>query len=327
MADEILPGLYRIEIPLPKSPLRAVNSYVIKAQGRFLIIDTGLNLADCRLAMSANLAELRVDLAKTDFFITHSHADHLGLVPDLASGTSRVYLGDKDAAVVSRKEGDREGYYGTLHSVYSENGFPEDELEKASLSNPGRGFSIKEQGIFSRVQDGDRIEIGDYSFRCVETPGHTPGHMCLYEPKKKILVSGDHILFDITPNITCWYGVRDTLQQYLGSLNKVYDLDVSLVLPGHRSIMADHRRRITELRAHHQDRLNEVLSSLQGGEKTAYQVAPFITWDIDCASWERFPASQKWFAFGETLAHLYHLEGKGLVRERGEDHRVVFSLV
>ena len=79
MTEEILPNLYRIEIPLPKSALKTLNYYLIRADGRFLLIDTGLNREECRRAMISSLDELGVDLSKTDFFITHMHADHMGL--------------------------------------------------------------------------------------------------------------------------------------------------------------------------------------------------------------------------------------------------------
>ncbi|MFC2052322.1 MBL fold metallo-hydrolase, partial [Chloroflexota bacterium] len=91
MTKEILPNLYKIEVPLPRSPLQAINSYIIKAQGRSLIIDTGMNREECISVMSAGLKELAVDLETTDFFITHLHADHLGLVSYLATDNSTVY--------------------------------------------------------------------------------------------------------------------------------------------------------------------------------------------------------------------------------------------
>ena len=79
MVEEILPNLYRIEIPLPRSPLKALNAYLIKGDRRFLLIDTGLNRAECKRVMFSDLEMLRVDIKKTDFFITHMHADHLAL--------------------------------------------------------------------------------------------------------------------------------------------------------------------------------------------------------------------------------------------------------
>ncbi len=68
MTEMMLPNLYRIEIPLPKNPLKALNSYLIKGDGRFLIIDTGMNREECQEAMFTALEELKVDLKKTDFF-------------------------------------------------------------------------------------------------------------------------------------------------------------------------------------------------------------------------------------------------------------------
>ena len=140
-------------------------------------------------------------------------------------------------------------------------------------------------------------------------------------------MSGDHILIDITPNITYWPELENSLKHYLENLEKVYPLDVSLVLPGHRSIWNDHRKRIEELQEHHQDRLNEVLSALEGGDKTAWEVAPCITWDIEFDSWEQFPTTQKWFAIGETIAHLHYLEEDGSIRKKTtNDHKILYSL-
>jgi glyoxylase-like metal-dependent hydrolase (beta-lactamase superfamily II) len=81
----ILPNLYKMEIPLPKNPLKALNAYAIKGPERNLIIDTGWNQQECMDAMQANVRELDIDLKKTDFFITHFHTDHLGLVSNLVT--------------------------------------------------------------------------------------------------------------------------------------------------------------------------------------------------------------------------------------------------
>jgi glyoxylase-like metal-dependent hydrolase (beta-lactamase superfamily II) len=324
MIEELLPDLYRVEIPLPKSPLRALNSYVVKGRERFLIIDTGMNREECLRTMRSALQELDVDLNRTDFFITHLHADHSGLVGTLATDTSKVYFNKPEASSVAF-QGSKD-YWKGLFVFYHSNGFPEDEIRKVREGHPGYMYSLTRQINLTVTEEGDEIGVGDYLFRCIETPGHSPGHTCLYEASKKVLVCGDHILFDITPNITYWKQLENPLKQYLTNLEKVYTLDVNLVLPGHRSIWNDHRKRIMELQEHHRNRLNEVLFALEDGGKTAWEVAPYINWDIDCNSWEEFPPVQKWFAVGETIAHLDYLAADGRARKDTRNHKVLYSL-
>jgi len=159
----------------------------------------------------------------------------------------------------------------------------------------------------------------------VETPGHTKGHTCLYESAKKILIAGDHILNDITPNIQCWSDQENPLKSYLTSLDKVYKFEVDLVLPGHRRLFKNYIERIDELKQHHQRRADEVVSILSNGSKTAFQVASEMTWDIKYESWQHFPAAQKWFATGEAIAHLRYLEEKGMILKETGEHMTTYS--
>jgi hypothetical protein len=107
-------------------------------------------------------------------------------------------------------------------------------------------------------------------------------------------------------------------------LDKVYDLDVELVLPGHRSIFRNHKERIRELKQHHQARLKEVISILGKGKQNVFQIASEMTWDISYKSWDLFPPAQKWFAFGEAMAHLKYLEEEGKVGRKMEGRGIVF---
>jgi len=324
MIEEILPGLYRVEVPLPHNPLKSLNSYVITAAGRSLIIDTGMNREECRSAMEVSLRELGVDLRETDFFITHVHADHSGLVSDLATDTSKMYFNQPDADTLSAVlsfgipwEAERD--------FARMSGYPESELQKVLEEHPGYKYSPKGHLDFWILREGDELRVGDYLFKCVETPGHTRGHMCLYEPHRKILVAGDHILNDITPNVSLWTDQENPLARYLASLDKVYELDVDLVLPGHRSLFRNCKERIQELKSHHHHRAGEVYTILRENNQDAYQVASKMTWDLTYDSWELFPVTQKWFATGEAFAHLKYLEGKELVRREMVGARIVFG--
>lgn len=321
MPEEIMPNLFRIQIPLPESPLRYVNSYVVRSSDRNLIIDTGLNRKACLKAMQDGLRELNLDLGKTDFFITHLHADHFALVCKLVTDTSKTYLNGPDREIVESSE-----RWEVVVSYAGKNGFPEGELRAALRSHPGYKYGLDYVPRLTTVRDGDRFQVGEYLFQCVATPGHSRGHTCLYEASKKLLVSGDHILIDITPNIGCWSNRDNPLINYLASLDRVFELQVDLVLPGHRRLFKNHKQRIEELKRHHQKRADEVLLILQKGPQNAFQVAAQLNWDIEYDTWEQFPLQQKWFATGEAISHLRYLEEKGVVHRTREKPEITYAL-
>ena len=326
--EELIKGIYRIEIPLPDSPLKALNAYVIKGikgRERSLIVDAGMRRKECLDAMRAGLDALDVSLGDADFFITHFHADHIGLVSELATETTEIYLNGPDTArMVS---GD---FPGSLEGPALLHGFPVDEVRRALDRHPGRLYGPRLPLRVTQTHDGQMIRAGGYDFQCVETPGHSFGHTCLYDAGHRVLISGDHILADITPNIQGWFDGWNALQEYLKSLERAALLDVTLVLPGHRSVFHDMRGRIEELKRHHEGRTEEALHVLKTGPKTAYQVASGMTWDIVCDSFDLFPVSQRWFALGETISHLTFLEAQSKVRcettEEGGRKQVLWRL-
>lgn len=306
MIEQVAPNFYRVEIPLPGSPLKSLNSYFILGQPRNLIVDTGLNREECRQAMTQAIAELGLDLQRTDFFITHMHADHFALTSKVAREGCRIFFNRPDAEIVEAGTG-----WEPIFLFGGLNGFPSDELRAALENHPGYKYASEWVPHLSLINDGDQLTVGDYHFTCLITPGHTLGHTCLWEEERGILVAGDHILGDITPNIQCWRDDFDPLAAYLDSLARVSRLPVRLTLPGHRSLVPDCGRRIQELTAHHHQRLAEIRGILAQGSFNAYQTAARMSWDIKCDTWEEFPVAQKWFATGEAMAHLRYLENQG----------------
>lgn len=318
MPEEVYPDIHRIEVPLPRNPLRAINSYVVRGDDRFLVVDTGMNRPECLHVMRAALEALSIDLSRTDFFITHSHSDHVGLVSALKTAGAHVFLSPVEAARVLDPN-----LWAGLAAAARAHGFPDPEA--ATDRHPGRRYLFSGRPRFTPFQEGEVLSIGKYTFRCVATPGHTPGHLCLYEPGVKIMFSGDHILDTITPNISAWGREGDPLGEFLESLDKIAGYDIELILPGHRNLIPDHRRRIGELKEHHRHRLREVVGILGREGQTAYRVASQMTWDIVCPRWEDFPIPQKWFATGEALAHLLHLKRAGRVVKSWRDGTAYFS--
>jgi glyoxylase-like metal-dependent hydrolase (beta-lactamase superfamily II) len=312
MMEEILPGLFRIVLPLPGNPLKEINSYVLTSEDRNLIIDTGMNRPECQEVLNPALSALGIDLGRTDIIATHYHADHQGLVFTLLRNGSKAYMGTSDALAMEAGSTThaRKVPMGDYAAI---SGFPEAELRWAQENHPGFKYGPQAVVNYIHLKEGDGFTIGEYRLQVIETPGHTGGHVCLYDARNKILFSGDHVLGDITPNIQAWTDDDDPLGKYIQSLDKIRNLEVSLCLPGHRSVIRDLEKRIEELIEHHRVRANEVLAILERGPRNAYRTASEMTWDIVAKSWEDFPVMQKWFATGEAIAHLRFLEDRNFI--------------
>ncbi len=315
MAEEVLPGIHKILLPLPRNPLRSINSYLIEGNNRNLIVDTGMNRPECRDVMDSELNELEANLLKTDVFVTHLHADHLGLAPHISGGRTKVFMGRKDVEEINESD-----YWRDMLSYAIGNGFPAVDPEAAIKKHPGYKYGPLGPMDMNPVNGGEIFEVGNYRLRAIHTPGHSKGHMCLYDENERILISGDHILGDITPNISLWQGNEDPLSDYISSLKMVKKLEVGVTLPGHRSLIKDHSKRIDELIRHHLQRAKEVLDIIGGEKMNAFEIASGMKWDLTIRRFEEFPIMQKWFALGEALAHLRFLETKGKVsREHSND--------
>lgn len=326
MVEKVFENIYRVVVGLPKNPLRELNSYIICGGQRNLIMDTGFNTPECLADLKAGIDELGLDMSKTDLLLTHFHADHVGLVhyiEDMAKKAGnddfKIYMSQIDKDVADTFIEEEHNWHVQLSRFLSE-GFPEKELEHVYANHPAQ--RQKQPGNFeiTPLEDGSIVEIGDIHLKAIITPGHTPGHVCLYYEKEQIFFSGDTVLFDITPNISFWPGSTAALGEYFLSLLKIRDLPVKLCLPGHRAISTDLKGRINDLLKHHEERLQEVIDILKANPaSTGYDVAKMMHWDIRAKDWSDFPAGQKWFAVGEAVAHIdFLVETKVVLKSEKE---------
>jgi len=322
MTEQVYPHIYRVEIPLPGNPLKAIHVHLIRGDGRNLIIDTGFSLQEGKTAILQALSELKMSLAETELLITHLHSDHCGLAADFAAGGMTVWAGAVDGALINAMA--TEAYWERFISLNILMGLSEDHI--TYQEHPGYKYCPKEPVAFRLLREGDVLDLGKFRFSVLDVPGHTPGHIALYEPDKRLLFSGDHILDRITPNIAFWGFEQDILAVYLQSLEKVRRLPVELCFPAHRNLLTDPVRRIDELKTHHVKRLTEILCILSEGPRTVRQTAAAMHWDLRISDWESFPANQKWFAAGEALSHLEHLRATGRA-ERTETEGVLLYQV
>lgn len=328
MTEHIRENVFRIGGPLPGSPLKATNAYLIRNEtesGAHLLIDNGFNTPAGGDSILADLASLGVKLEDLDFFITHVHADHNGLTALLRKNpNSKAWAGANEISAINRAVSDLEYWREALDNM-RQNGFPIDKIPEIFKRHPARLYALPEPMSFYPVREGDVLHYGGHSLRVVDVPGHSPTQATLFDSEHGIYFSGDHILGGITPNITHWNALPDALGSYLASLDKVRALDIKLTLPGHRAPVPDTKKRIDEIKEHHHARLDEILGILSGGPKNAYDTAARMTWAMRYDSWEAFPVAQKWFAAGEALSHLEHLEATGRARRSAQGDIFVFA--
>lgn len=297
-----------------------MNCYVIKGEGRSLVIDTGFKRPECQRALEEGLAELGIHMEDADLFLTHLHSDHTGLAEAFAQAGSTIYMNRSDYGRMC--ECLRENIWLAAEETFRKEGFPQEELEQQKFRNPARIYAPEAVFPAVTVEEGDLVEVGGLSFRCIVTPGHTPGHTCLYMEDEKLMFLGDHVLFDITPNITSWEGVHNSLGDYLKSLDLIEKYEIAEAYPAHRGKHISVYERIAEIKEHHKHRLEETYEVLRAHEGAgAYEVASHVTWSMRGRNWGEFPVQQKWFAVGETVAHLDYLLEEGRIRKTEEDGR------
>ncbi|MEM3220132.1 MAG: MBL fold metallo-hydrolase [Thermoplasmata archaeon] len=310
--DEVFDGIYRVKVPLPKSPLRFVNSYIVMGNIP-LIIDTGFNNDESFEVLNNAIEELGIK--NMMFFVTHIHADHIGLIGRYLNN-SGIFISQEEYKIIEESSSSND-YWIKMNEYLIKNGFPKEELELAfnSLNKIFIGtypnlLSMK----FLPMKEEEKIIVNGMNFSVINTPGHSPGHACLYNNENGIIFSGDHILFTITPNITWWPSMEDSLKNYMDSLKKIRDLKIEKTFPGHGEMGGNPKVRIEEILKHHEKRLEEIVNVMDG-ELTPYEIASSIRWNLLNGEWNIFPKTQKYFALGETIAHLVYLERKNIVRK------------
>ncbi len=330
LIKEIFPKIFQIKVPLPNNPLGHLNAYLIKSDDKSLLIDTGLNLPQAFEALSRGLFEAGVKLQTlTDVLITHFHVDHVGLIPNLKHASENlniwIYKVERELSQLMVED---YNYLNYMRDFIITSDAPA-SFGKLQNFHPAF-FNVKAYMEIAKtaqpLNDEQEICVDEYCFKVLWTPGHSPGHVCLYEPSLKVLIAGDHVLPTITPHVSQFMANTNPLEDYLKSLEKVEKLNVNVVLPAHENIFTNLSERIMQLRSHHRQRLEEILNHLKNGRLTPYALASRVHWNVNYKSWDDFPIFQKYLALGETLSHLTFLEKKGLVKKVVSGGKIFYEL-
>jgi len=314
---EIIKGVYHIKIPMPETKVNHVNAYLLEGDDGNLLIDTGWNTPEAFTAFKQELLDNGFQIKDITYVaITHLHPDHYGLAGRIKqiSGAT-IAMGEKDAALLYQRYSNVSPLLESMTQFLTVAGVPNvdlPQLTKASM--PALDFVVPCTPD-ERLNSESTIEVAPFEFKVMMTPGHSPGHICLYEPNRKYLFTGDHVLSDISPNISLHpQSGENPLGDYLSSLQALTDLEVKFVFPGHGAVFSGLNQKIEMLFRHHKEREWEILKSISKGQKTAYQIAQEIPWmpDDGKTDFKRLSAFDRRLAVLETLAHLQYLivEGK-----------------
>ena len=245
--------------------------------------------------------------------VTHVHPDHHGLSARVrAASGAWLAMHPADAAIVSMRRNTEDAWLLQTAAVMLSAGATEEEL--ASLPDLAALHAVRGDppALPTRLfGDGDWVDVPGWSVRAVWTPGHSPGHTC-FVVSESMLLAGDHVLPRISPHIGLYDEASDAdpLGDYLASLAKVAALPVSAVLPAHVHRFSGLPARVASLVAHHEERLAAIVASLRDGPLTAWEITAAMPWN---RAWADIVPFMKRVALGEGVAHLRHLERRGVV--------------
>jgi glyoxylase-like metal-dependent hydrolase (beta-lactamase superfamily II) len=313
---EVIPGIYQLPLPLPDQFLGHINTYLVRGDGQSLLVDTGWNAPEAFNSLQEQLAEIGVKIEEiTQIVVTHIHPDHYGLagrLKQLSGAEIMAHHLEKD--LIESRYVNMAGLLAQLAEWLRINGVPANELPQLQTASLDLTALVTPVIPDVDLHGGETITVGTFSFRVLWSPGHSPGQICLYEPEQKVLLSGDHILAEVTPNI----GLNpqsgpDPLHDYLNSLSTMKKLDTTLILPGHGRPFTGLNTRIEELFHHHEERCAEILRALNSTQRTAYQVATMITWmpETGGVNLSKLEPWDRRIAVMETLAHLEAMKNEG----------------
>ncbi|MBG0565093.1 MBL fold metallo-hydrolase [Actinoplanes sp. NEAU-A11] len=319
--EKLPSGLISVPVPIPDNPLRYTLTYLVPGDDGLLVVDPGWNSETGWAALEAGLAVVGATTADvTGIVVTHVHPDHHGLTGRLrdASGAwvamhpaERATLARDRDADPSRALG---GWLRALH-------VPEEEVTGLLATfgaDVDRHFAPLADADLM-LEDGDSVPLTGRRLRVVWTPGHTPGHICLLEPDARVLLTGDHLLPRITPNIGLQLTGDDPLGRYLGSLTKVAAHDGCEALPAHEYRFDGIAARAAELAGHHRQRCVEIAATVERLDRPSiWQLTAALTWS---RPWSEI-GPMRVAAVAETAAHVELLIRSGELA-RDEDMRLV----
>ncbi len=262
---------------MPFSATPSMNVYLVKGD-ELALVDTGVG---DRASVGVISKELE-SFGNLDMIInTHEHIDHIGGNARIKEITGARIAAHKKAAIM----------IGDPISM-NKNGMPQ----------------IKHSKVDIHLEDDEIIDLGSVKLRVIHSPGHSPGHICLYYEEDKVLLGGDNIL----DTATTYVGSGDfgNMTEYLESLKRLLKLDLSIILPAHGEIIRDPNAKIRESIDHKLTREREILEVLEAGEES-----------LDDLIKKTYKVKYPHFIRGAMMGYLEKLEREGKITFKIENSK------
>jgi glyoxylase-like metal-dependent hydrolase (beta-lactamase superfamily II) len=311
--ERTIPGVYRLRLPLPWPGVPHGNAWAVEHGGGFVLFDTGIDEPGSMKQLERALEMVGLELEGCRLLVcTHAHSDHYGQAATIVERTGCELWMHPNHEHMTRAASDPEAWLEARLEVARQSGVPEAALAAYREARKGQDFGVA--GIVPpdrELVEGVEVETGLGSWRVVETPGHAPSHVCLFQPERRLLISGDHLLGRVSLYYDYGYS-PDPAGEFLSSLDAIDELGARLCLPGHGRTFTDVRAHITANRDLVRERIENAYGAIEDGELTALEVQPHVhgrPLDERTGNW--------WLS--ETLVYLNHLEVAGRARRQGDD--------
>lgn len=303
--EEVAKRLHRISLPLSFDP-RKVNVYLeIGEDGTATLFDAGTNDEPCRKALFSALERLGVEpQAVTDVVVTHAHVDHYGLAGIMASDAgTRVLMHHSETLILERHW--NVGWWIPAYAEYMRRHGVDAGLAQRLADLEDWRYTLAPLAGFFAIDDGERLESASGRiWQVIHTPGHTSGHICLWNEDEQILIGGDHVLDVYSPHLRHVPGeLTDPLSSYLAGLDRIEALAPRIILAGHGRPIEEVGSALAKLRAGHEETL-EVVRRAISAPASAAEVTRRMYGD-------ELPDFHLRLALPQTMVYLRHLEMRG----------------